>query len=108
MGLWEGLRLDDLRQRYPKVIQQWETAPATVVPPEGESFGDAISRLRDATRKLLHRHRGRTVALALRPTAKQIVSGILHGQTPEQIAVHLQIYTPMETIELEEEVLKSL
>src|SRR2546423_1431093 len=38
LGLWQGLRMDDLRQRYPTALSQWEDSPATVVPPEGEAF----------------------------------------------------------------------
>src|SRR3954471_23367725 len=75
VGLWQGLRFEDLRQRYPTVLEQWEESPETVVPPEGESFIDAIARLRDATRRILRRNRGYTVAIVLRPTALQIVAG---------------------------------
>jgi broad specificity phosphatase PhoE len=108
LGLWQGLRMEDLRQRYPTVLEQWEDSPEKVVPPEGESFIDAIARLRDATRKILRRNRGYTIALVLRPTALQIVAGILRMQTPQQIASHLQNDTPVETIEMEDEALKKI
>jgi broad specificity phosphatase PhoE len=108
LGLWQGLRFDDLRQRYPTVLEQWEESPATVVPPEGESFTDAIARLSDATRRILRRNRGYTVAIALRPTALQMVAGILRKETPEQIASHLQNDSPLETINLGDDVLKKI
>src|SRR5438874_354986 len=53
LGLWQGLRLDDLRARYRTALEQWEQSPATVVPPEGEGFTEAIDRLRGAVRKIL-------------------------------------------------------
>src|SRR5215204_1675902 len=30
VGLWQGLRLEELRQRYPSAIEQWEESPASV------------------------------------------------------------------------------
>jgi len=108
LGLWQGLRRDDVKQRYPKVYQQWDDAPETVVPPEGESFIDAVERLRGAVRKILRRNRGYTVALALRPLAMQIVVGILHRESPRQIAPRLQNAAEIETIELDDEVLKEI
>ena len=108
LGLWQGLRAEDLKQRYPTVMEQWKESPSTVIPPEGESFIDAIARLRDAIRKILRRNKGYTTALALRPSAMQIIIGILRSETPEQIAAHLQNDTPIETIELEDGVLKSI
>jgi len=108
LGLWQGLRFEDLKQRYPKVMEQWEDSPSTIVPPEGEPFLDAIARLRDAIRKILRRNKGYTVALAIRRSSMQIIAGILRRETPEQIAAHLQNDTPIETIELEDDVLKAI
>jgi broad specificity phosphatase PhoE len=108
LGLWQGLRMEDLRQRYKSALEQWEEAPASVVPPEGEGFIDAIDRLRQGIRKIVRRNRGSSIAIVARPTALQIISGILRRETPEQIARHLQNDTPMETIELEDEVLKEI
>jgi probable phosphoglycerate mutase len=108
LGLWQGLRHDDVKQRYPTVYQQWDDAPETVVPPEGEAFADAVERLRGAARKIVRRNRGNTVALALRPTAMQIVAGLLHRENPRQIASRLQNNAELETIELDDEVLKEI
>lgn len=108
LGLWQGLRFEDLEQRYPSVMEQWHDNPTAIVPPEGESFIDAIARLRGAIKKILQRNKGYTIALALRPSALHIVAGILRGETPEQIAAHLQNDVPIETIELEDDVLKAI
>src|SRR5438105_5602242 len=48
LGLWEGLTRDELNRRFPSVIPQWEEAPLTVRPPEGESVPDAIARVQPA------------------------------------------------------------
>src|SRR4051812_31248030 len=42
LGLWQGLRREDVKRRFPSAARQWEESPATVVPPEGESFEQAL------------------------------------------------------------------
>jgi len=108
LGLWQGLRMDDLRQRYKSALEQWEEAPATIVPPDGEPFTDAIERLREATRKIVRRNRGKSVCLVARPSTMQMLAGILRRETPEQIASHLQNDQPMETIDLEDEIAREI
>jgi broad specificity phosphatase PhoE len=104
LGLWQGLRTEDMRQRYPKVLQQWEDAPETVIPPEGESFGEAIDRLGYAVRKIFRRNRETSFVIVLRPSAMQIAAGILRKESLQQIAAHLQNDAAIETIEAGEEI----
>jgi broad specificity phosphatase PhoE len=103
LGLWQGLRREDVKRRFPTVIQQWEDSPASVVPPEGESFEEALDRLRDATRGIVRRNREGVVAIALRPMAMQMVAGLLRRESLENIArgLHLQNVPPIETIEID-------
>ena len=39
-GLWQGLQLDDVRRKYPKVFKQWQESPETVCLPEGETVAE--------------------------------------------------------------------
>jgi broad specificity phosphatase PhoE len=43
-GEWQGQAKADVRQRYPELWRQWETAPHTVVFPRGESIVDVQRR----------------------------------------------------------------
>jgi probable phosphoglycerate mutase len=104
LGLWEGLTREEVRRRFPTVIPQWQQEPLSVLPPEGESLGTAIERVRPALDKILKRHRGGTVCLVLRPMMMQIVRGLLRNESPETIAGHLNNVDVMETIELEHDV----
>jgi phosphoserine phosphatase len=54
-GLWEGMKLDEIRRKYPKVLKQWQDSPETICPPEGEAISDALSRVREALQKPLKR-----------------------------------------------------
>src|SRR4051794_39881395 len=35
-GLWQGLSLEELKQRHPKLVKLWEDSPCSVCPPNGE------------------------------------------------------------------------
>ena len=103
LGLWEGLTRDEVLRRFPTVIPQWQTDPLSVRPPEGESLGEAIDRVRPALEKILRKNRGGVVALILRPLMMQIIRGLLSGESPEVIAGHLNNVDVMETVEVAEE-----
>jgi len=102
LGLWQGLLREQLRFRFPTSFPRWEDAPAEINPPDGETFQQAYDRLRNAARKILRRERGKSIAIAMRPAAQQLIAGILRGESPQQIAAHLHNVTPLETIELDE------
>lgn len=80
-GLWEGLQLDDVRRKYPKVFKQWEDAPESICPPQGETFVQALERVRDALQKPLKRKHVFAV-VASEPMATLIRSVVL-GNKPE-------------------------
>jgi broad specificity phosphatase PhoE len=82
------------------VIPQWQEEPLSVRPPEGESLGEVIDRVRPAIEKILKRNREGIVALVVRPLVMQIIHGLLRGETPEAIAKHLNHVDVMETIEV--------
>ena len=52
-GLWEGLQVEDVRHKYPRVFKQWRESPETICPPEGELATDAIERICRVLRKPL-------------------------------------------------------
>jgi broad specificity phosphatase PhoE len=110
LGLWQGMRREDVRRRFPSAVRQWEESPDLVVPPEGESFEQALHRMRDATSGILRRNRDGVVALALRPIAMQMTAGILRRESPDAIArsLHLRNIAAIETIELDQQAVEQL
>jgi phosphoserine phosphatase len=54
-GLWQGLQIDDIRHKYPKVFKQWQESPETICPPQGETVTEAVDRIRKALHKPLKR-----------------------------------------------------
>lgn len=54
-GLWEGLPVDEIRRKHPKVFKQWQECPETVCPPHGEMLTDAACRVRKALSRPLRK-----------------------------------------------------
>ncbi len=54
-GLWQGLQVEDLRRKHPKVFRQWQESPETICPPQGETVDEAVERIRRAFEKPLKR-----------------------------------------------------
>jgi probable phosphoglycerate mutase len=80
-GLWEGLQIDEIRRKYPKVFKQWEDAPETICPPEGEPIPTVIERVRKALRKPMKRKLSFAI-VASEPLAT-LISCIVRDCKPE-------------------------
>ena len=55
LGLWQGLTIEEIRRKYPKVYKQWKDSPDSVCPPGGEDNTDALQRAMKALGKPLKR-----------------------------------------------------
>lgn len=55
LGLWQGLLVDEIRRKQPRLYRQWLDNPWSVVPPEGETLEDACARIDDVIGRLLRR-----------------------------------------------------
>ncbi len=80
-GLWQGLQVDDVRRKYPKVYKQWQESPETVCLPEGETVDQAIERIEHGLRKCLKRKRNIGI-VASEPLAT-LIGCVLRGCRPE-------------------------
>ena len=64
-GLWQGMAIEDIRLKQPKVYRQWQEAPECVRPPEGETLEDADDRVRTAMAKILKRHKDGVIGVVV-------------------------------------------
>lgn len=64
-GLWQGMLIDDVKEKQPKVYKKWREDPENVCPPEGETVEAARERLLRALKKLAKKHKKQTIALVL-------------------------------------------
>lgn len=80
-GLWQGLQLDEIRRKYPKLLKQWHEHPETICPPQGEPVCEAMRRIAEVLKKPLKKYR-RIVIVAADPLAT-LIAGMLRGVKPE-------------------------
>ena len=79
-GLWEGMLVDDIRRRQPRLYRQWQDNPWAVAPPEGELLEDACERVEAVLEKMLRRGEGR-VAVVVPDPLDRIVRWIVAGES---------------------------
>jgi probable phosphoglycerate mutase len=79
-GLWQGLQVDDVRRKYPKVFKQWQESPETVCLPEGETVAEAVERIRRGLRKCLKRKR--TIGIVASEPLATMIGCVLRGDRP--------------------------
>lgn len=79
-GLWEGMLIDDVRRKHPRVFKQWREAPAAVCPPEGETCTDAHERVQKVLKRPSRRRRPFAI-VAPEPLAT-LIGSVLRGEDP--------------------------
>lgn len=79
-GLWQGLLIDDIRQKQPKLFKRWQESPEDVTPPDGEDCESAAERVEAALKKPLKK-RESFVVVAAEPLAT-LVASVVRGESP--------------------------
>ncbi len=64
-GLWQGMLVEDVHHKQPKVYRQWQEKPESVCPPQGETLSHAGDRVRTAMIRLLKRHKDGVIAIVV-------------------------------------------
>ena len=80
-GLWQGMLVDEIRAKQPRLYRQWQDNPWAVAPPEGELLEEACLRVEAALETLARRHPTGRVALVVPPPLDQIVRWIVSGES---------------------------
>lgn len=62
-GLWQGLSVNEVRRKHPKLYRQWEECPCTICPPAGEMMEEVFARVQKPLKRVLRRGRKGTVLL---------------------------------------------
>ncbi len=65
LGLWQGMPMEEIKQRHPKVYKQWRENPESVTPPDGESIASLRKRIEPEVQTITNKNRGKRVAIVL-------------------------------------------
>jgi phosphoserine phosphatase len=81
MGLWQGMLVEDVRRKQPRVYRQWQEQPELICPPEGEMLSEADERVHATMAKLLKRHKEGLIALVVpEPLLSLVRRFVTHGE----------------------------
>ena len=65
LGLWQGMLVDDVKTKQPKVYRQWQDHPDNICPPEGEMLEAARKRVNKTLTKLTKKHKEGVIGLVV-------------------------------------------
>lgn len=80
-GLWQGMLVDEIRRKQPRLHRQWQDNPWAVAPPEGELLEEACERVETALEKLVRRHPSGRVAVVVPQPLDRIVRWLVSGES---------------------------
>ncbi|MBN1844170.1 MAG: histidine phosphatase family protein [Sedimentisphaerales bacterium] len=83
-GLWQGLRIAQIKQRYGRAYRQWRSDPASVRPPQGETLTEAASRVRGALQNLIRKNPGKTAVLIVAQMVAALAECLLTGRSLDE------------------------
>ncbi|QDU54068.1 histidine phosphatase family protein [Aeoliella mucimassa] len=66
-GLWQGMLVEDVKLKQPKVFRKWQEQPATVCPPEGETIPKITDRVAEVMTKITKKVKPDSTTLLVAP-----------------------------------------
>ena len=78
-GLWQGMRIEDVKTKHPKVYKQWREHPDTVCPPQGETVAAVRARVAKAILKIQKRHKTGVVGLVAPEPLASVIRHVLRN-----------------------------
>jgi len=82
-GLWQGLRIGEIKKRYGRAYRQWRTDPTSVRPPQGESLEEATLRVHKFLLFLNKKNPAKTIIVVAAHMVAALIECIMF-QTPLQ------------------------
>ncbi|MGL4514812.1 MAG: histidine phosphatase family protein [Lacipirellulaceae bacterium] len=103
-GLWQGLLVEEVRTKQPKVYRQWQEQPETVCPPQGESVLAAKGRVAESLAKAFRKHKGGPLVLVAPEPLASLVRHVLQRDELHDLWKPSETCGAWETIEVPDDV----
>lgn len=84
-GLWQGMLVEEIRRKQPRLFRQWCDHPWSVVPPEGEALEEACDRIDDVVGRLVRRHPAGRLALVVPWPLDRVVLWVAAGRPLDDV-----------------------
>ena len=79
-GLWQGMLVEDICRKQPRVARQWQDNPWSVVPPEGELLEEACDRVERTLQRIFRRHVAGRVAVVVPGPLDRVVRWLVAAE----------------------------
>ena len=76
-GQWQGLSLQEVREKYGELYLLWENSPEQIRMPDGENLGDVRKRAMAVVDSVVSKHAGKAVLVSHRVVNKVLICGLL-------------------------------
>ncbi len=60
-GKWEGLKFEEIKTRYGKIVEKWQNDLPNFRPPQGESLSELQARAEKFFPEILRKHKGKNI-----------------------------------------------
>ena len=81
LGDWQGLHMDEIRQRWPEIWQQSRIDPSDVTLPNGESFRQVTERAIQIFDKIVAANQGKQVVIVTHEIVVKVIVAHVLGAT---------------------------
>ena len=84
-GLWQGLRIVEIKKRYGRAYKQWLTDPASIRPPQGESVPETYERVAQSLQNLYKKNRDKTVVIVAAFVVAALIECLITDKSLDQL-----------------------
>jgi alpha-ribazole phosphatase len=82
-GDWEGLHLNEIKQRHKEAWDKWGSDWKNTSPPRGESFFEIYNRVKSSIEDILSEYKGKKVLIVSHHGTMRIIPMVLLGLTAD-------------------------
>lgn len=83
-GVWEGMTMEEIQEKYPRQLEQWYNSPVDVAPPEGESQVEVYERCGRAVEEILGKSHGDVAIVSHGATVVFLLEYLLRDESRDE------------------------